>query len=280
MHPRSRVTTALEPMYHWKRGCRNLHSHPPSKTVSASLCLLSYLPAWISPLPQAWKSDSLRDPFPLVHIHVLFPSHGTTFVHRFPKTIHAITIVSPISGPTGTFLENAPVVHLPPHPPTDLIWTATSETEMAATDATVMWLASTPLQRARVTRSVAVRPHVGIRHPHPCSIATVSGKGEGPTTRLVRRHRSVVMVYTIPMGREGLASIENAMLMTNGGGIGTHLATMTNVDPHRHHPRRGDHTIDRRSWIGTESDSTVREKETEIYASVTGIESGIGIWVH
>ena len=53
--------------------------------------------------------------------------------------------------------------------------------------------------------------------------------------------------------------------MSNGGGIGTDLATMTSVDRHRLH--RGDHT-------------TVREKETEIYASVIGIESGIGIWAH
>ena len=149
---------------------------------------------------------------------------------------------------------------------------------MAATDVTVMWPASTSPQRAMVTRSVAVHPHAGTHHPHPCSIGTVSGKGEGPTTRLARRRRSVVMACTTPMGRGGLASIENAMRMNNGGGIGTHLATTISVD--RHRLRRGDHTTDRRSWIRTESDSTVREKETEIYASVTGIESGIGIWVH
>ena len=70
--PRLRVTTALEPMYHWKRGFRNPRSRPPSKTVSANLYLLSYLPVWISPLLPAWKSDFLRDPFPLVTMHALF----------------------------------------------------------------------------------------------------------------------------------------------------------------------------------------------------------------
>lgn len=71
-------------------------------------------------------------------MHALLPSHGTTFVHRFPKTIPAITIVSPILGPTETFPENAQVVPLPLHPPTDLIWTVALETEMTATGVTVM----------------------------------------------------------------------------------------------------------------------------------------------
>ena len=143
---------------------------------------------------------------------------------------------------------------------------------MAATDATVMWPASTSPQ------AFSCGPPPRRYSPPPCSIVTVSGKGEGPTTRVVHRHRSAVMLCTIPMEREGLASIKNAMRMNNGGGIGMHLATTTSVDRHRLH--RGDHTTDRRSWIGTESDSTVREKETEIYASVIVIESGIGIWVH
>ena len=134
-----------------------------------------------------------------------------------------------------------------------------------------------PLQHAMVTGSVApVCHHAGIRHPHPhsCSIATVSGKGEGPTTRRVhRRLRSALKVCMIPMGREGIPPIENATRMNNGGGIGTHLATTTNVDRHHHRARRGDHTRGRRSRIGTGSDSTVRETETETYASVIGIET-------
>ena len=68
-------------------------------------------------------------------MHALLLSHGTTFVHRSPKTIRVITIVSPISGPTETFPENALLVHSPPHPTTDLMWTAISETE---TDVTAM----------------------------------------------------------------------------------------------------------------------------------------------
>ena len=118
-------------------------------------------------------------------------------------------------------------------------------------------------------------PHAGIRHlhPHSCSIATVSGKGEDPTTRRVRRRLpSALKVYMIPMGREGIPPIENATPMNSGGGIGTHLATTTGVDHHR--PRRGDHTRGRRLRIGTGSDSTVRETETETYASVIGI----GTW--
>lgn len=91
----------------------------------------------MSPLPQASKSDSLRDLFLLVSIHALLPSLEMIFVPRFPKTIRVITIVSLISGPTGTFPENALVVHCPLHPPTDLIWTAISEIEMTATDVTM-----------------------------------------------------------------------------------------------------------------------------------------------
>ena len=139
-----------------------------------------------------------------------------------------------------------------------------------------------PLQHAMVTGSVApVSRHAGIRHlhPHSCSIVTVSGKGEDPTTRRVRRRlRSALKVCMIPMETEGIPPIENATPMNNGGGIGTHLATTTGVDRHHHRPRRGDHTKGRRSRIGTGSDSTVRETETETYASVIRNESGIGTW--
>ena len=135
-----------------------------------------------------------------------------------------------------------------------------------------------PLQHAMVTGSVApVSHHAGIRHlhPHSCSIATMSGKGEDPTTRHVhRRLRSALKVYMIPMGGEGIPPIENATPMNNGGGIGTHLAMTTNVDRHHHRARRGDHTRGRRLRIGTGSDSTVRETETE--TCVIGI--GIGTW--
>ena len=123
--------------------------------------------------------------------------------------------------------------------------------------------------------AASVCRHVGIHLPRLCSTATVSGKGEDPTTRRVRRrHRSALKVCMVPMGREGIPPIENATPMNNGGGIGTHLATTTNVDRRHHRPRRGDHMKGRRSRIGTGSDSTVREIETE--TCVIGI--GIRTW--
>ena len=127
--------------------------------------------------------------------------------------------------------------------------------------------------------AASVCRHAGIHLPRPCSTATVSGKGEDPTTRRVRRrHRSALKVCMIPMRREGIPPIENATPMNNGGGIGTRLATTTGVDRHHHRPRRGDHMRGRRLRIGTGSDSTVREKETETCASVIGIGIGIATW--
>lgn len=213
-------------------------------------------------------------------MHPLLLSHGTTFMHRPAKTICVITTVSPISGSIGTFLESA--LHSPLRPPTDLIWTATSGTDLIATDVTAMCLTSIPLQRALATRSVAqVRCRcAGIRPHRRCSIATVSGKGEEPTTRPIRRHRSVGKVCTIPTEKEDTPPIENATRMNNGGGIGTDLATTTNVDCHchRHRLHRGDHTRDHHSWIETGIDSTAREKETETCANEIATESGIVIW--
>lgn len=211
-------------------------------------------------------------------MHVLPLSHGTTFVHYSQKTICVIMTVSPISGLTETFRENAPALHVSSRPPTDLTQIVASETEMTATDVTVMWPTSMPLQRVLGTRSAAQVRHAGIRRPHSCSIATASGNEEEPITRPVRHLRSAGKVCMIPTGREGMPPIENAMRMNNGGGIGTHLATTTNVDQYRHRLLRGDHTRDRRSWIERGTDSTEREKETEIYASVIVNESGIGIW--
>lgn len=78
------------------------------------------------------------------------------------------------------------------------------------------------------------------------------------------------------MEREDIPPIENAMHMNNAGGIGSDLATRTSAD-RRHHPHRGDHTTDPPLWTETETDSTVRETETEIYASETVTVTGIGI---
>ena len=125
------LKTILEQTSRWKRSRRSLHQRPINPLP------LSHLLAWISPLPQASKSYSPRDLFFLVPIHALFPSLRMTFVHRLSKTICVIMIVSPISGPTGTFPEDTLVVHFPLHPLTDLIWTAISEIEITATDVTM-----------------------------------------------------------------------------------------------------------------------------------------------
>ena len=137
---------------------------------------------------------------------------------------------------------------------------------------------STPPQRGMSTDSVGLVRclHGGTRH-HPCSIATVSGKGEEAITQRVHSRHSAVKVCTIKTVIEGIPPIENAMLMNNGGGIGTRLATTTRGEWHLHRFRRGDHTRDQHSWIGTGSDSSVGEKGTGMGGTVTGNESGTAI---